>query len=78
MSKEDKVKLLETIKAIEDPTLLGQIKSNVAFFVSEADIVDDLTPAQLVQLDEAIAEADEGQTISLAAFKQEMREWETK
>lgn len=78
MSKEEKVKLLETIDAIEDPALLSQIMSNVAFFVSETDIIDDLTPAQLTQLDEAIAEADAGQTLSLAAFKKEMGEWRSK
>lgn len=78
MSKEDKVKLLETIDAIEDQALLGQIMSNVAFFVSETDIVEGLTPVQLNQLDEAIAEADTGQTLSLAAFKKKIGEWRSK
>lgn len=78
MSSDAKAKLLEAIGSIEDNVLLDQIMSNVAFLVSETDIVDGLTLAQLNQLDEAIAEADGNQTISLAAFKKEMAEWETK
>lgn len=78
MSKEVKSKLHETIDAIEDQSVLNQIMTNVKFLASENDVVDSLNETQLMELDEAISEADKGEVISLADFKKELNEWKQK
>ncbi len=41
----------------------------------QKDIIDLLTPDQLVELDEALKEADRDETISWDDFKKELAEW---
>lgn len=48
---------------------------DVAFYVTKKDIVDQLSPGQLKELDKVIEEADNKETISRDDFKKEMKEW---
>jgi phage terminase small subunit len=54
---------------------LKQIIEDVAFYTSGQDVVDTISPKQLKKLDEAISEADKGETLSWDEFKKEMNEW---
>jgi hypothetical protein len=54
------------------------VMEDVAFYTRKKDVVDELTPEQLAELDNAIHEADKGETISLNDFKKEMNEWRRK
>ena len=44
-------------------------------FTIKKDIVDELNAKQLEELDKAIKEADNGETISWDEFKKDMEEW---
>ena len=46
--------------------------------LQKKDIVSELTPSQLKELDKAIKEADKKETISWDDFKKEMNEWRKK
>ena len=78
MSKAVKSKIVQMLEGIEDETVLNQVMEEVAFYASKKDIVDELTPAQLKELDTAIEEADKKETISWDDFKKEMNEWRKK
>ena len=78
MSKELKIKIHKMLDNIEDETVLNQVMEEVAFYATKRDITDDLTPVQLKELDKAIAEADNKETISWNDFKKEMSEWRKK
>ena len=69
MSKEVKSKIQQMVEGIEDEAVLNQVMEDVAFYASKKDIVDELNPEQLKELDEAIKEADNKETISLDEFK---------
>ena len=64
--------MLDTIK---DKDILIQLMEDVAFYSSKKDIVDILTVNQLTELDAALTEADQNETITLDDFKKDMREW---
>ncbi len=51
---------------------------DVSFYASETDIVDELNNEQVKELDEAIKQADNGESISLDQFKKEIDEWRRK
>jgi hypothetical protein len=80
--EELKKKLHELIDGIEDEHILKVLNEDViAYMVTnmdedtnedEDDIEDDLTEEQLKELDEAIAEVDRGETITLEEFKKNM------
>ncbi len=48
---------------------------NAAFNTNKKDIVDELNAEQLEELDKAITEADNKETISWDEFKKDMNEW---
>lgn len=48
------------------------------FYASKKYIVDELTPDQLKELDKAIEEAGNKETISWDDFKKEMKDWKKK
>ena len=75
MSKAVKSKIVQMLEGIEDETILNQVMEDVAFYATKKDIVDQLTPGQLKELDKAIEEADNKETISWGDFKKEMKEW---
>ncbi len=82
--EELKKKLHELIDGIEDEHTLSVLNEDIVPYVIENqtqaahDVEDDLTEEQLKDLDESIAEADRGETISYEEFKKNMEEWRTK
>jgi len=78
MSKAVKSKIYKMLEEIKDENVLNQVMEDVAFYATKKDIVDDLSPAQLKELDKAIEEADNKETISWDDFKKEMNEWKKK
>jgi translation initiation factor RLI1 len=78
MSKAVKTKIYQLLDGIEDETVLNQVMEDVAFYAIKKDIVDQLSPGQLKELDKAIEEVDNKETISWCDFKKEMKEWKKK
>ena len=78
MSKEVKTKIYQLLDNIEDDAVLNQLMEEVTFYSTKKDITDELTPAQLQELDQAIEEADKKETIPWNDFKKEMNEWRKK
>ena len=75
MSKAEKSKrIVELLECIEDEVVLTQVMEDVAFYASKKDIADELNAEQLNDLDKAIEEANNNETISWNAFKSEMTE----
>ena len=70
-----KKKIYELLESIEDESILNQVMEDVSFYTSGQDVVDSISPKQLKELDEAISEADKGNTVSWDEFKKEMSEW---
>lgn len=66
------------LEGIEDETVLNQVMEDVAFYATKKDIVDELSPDQLTELDKAIEEADKNEIIPWDDFKKEMNEWRKK
>jgi hypothetical protein len=54
---------------------MKQSNTNQRRSVFQKDIIDLLTPNQLIELNEALKEADTDQTISWSDFKKELVEW---
>ena len=78
MNNSAKAKIYQMLEGIEDESILNQLMEDVAFYASKKDIADDLTPEQLRELDKAIQEADNKETVSWDDFKKEMNEWRKK
>ena len=66
------------LEGIEDKSVLNQVMEDVAFYATKKDIVDELSTNQLKELDKAIAEANNKETITWDDFKKEMNEWRKK
>jgi hypothetical protein len=75
MSKEVKSKIYKMIDSIEDENTLQMLMEDVAYYASDKDVAEELTKDQLRELDEAISEADNNETIDWNDFKKEMNEW---
>lgn len=75
MNNPLKQKIYELLESIEDESILNQVMEDVTFYTSGQDVEDTISPKQLKELDEAISEADKGETISWDEFKKEMNEW---
>jgi hypothetical protein len=75
MSKEVKSKIYRLIDSIEDENILQMVMEDVAYYASNKDVTDELSEEQLKELDKAILEADNNETIDWADFKKEMNEW---
>ena len=78
MSKDVKDKINKLLNEIEDEAVLNQLMEDVVFYASKKDIVDQLSPGQLKELDKAIEEADNKESITWDEFKKEMKEWKKK
>jgi cobalamin biosynthesis protein CbiG len=78
MSKAVKTKIYQLLEGIEDETILKQVMEEVAFYATKKDTIDELSSQQLKELDKAIEEADNKETISWNDFKREMNEWKKK
>jgi hypothetical protein len=82
-SKEElKKELHALIDSIDDEETLNVLHDDMVPLVierdSETDIIDELTPEQQKELEEAIKEADAGETISWEEFLNAMKRWRTK
>jgi len=75
MSKEVKSKIYKMIDSIEDEKTLQMVMEDVAYYASGNEVADELTKKQLQELDEAISEAENDETIGWNDFKKEMNEW---
>lgn len=78
MPSEVKLKIYKLLEEIEDEDTLNYLMEEIAFYASKKDIVDELDTGQLEELDKAIKEAQNGDTISFEEFKKEMNEWRKK
>ena len=78
MSKIVKTKIYQLLEGIEDEAVLNQVMEEVAFYATKKDVVDELNSDQLKELDKAIEEADNKETISWDDFKKEMKDWKKK
>ena len=78
MSKAVKTKIYQLLEGIEDEAVLNQVMEDVAFYATKKDAVDELNANQLKELDKAIEEADNKETVSWSDFKKEMKEWKKK
>ncbi len=56
-----------------------QLKEEISTYLasSDKDILDELTPDQLAELEEAIREDDRGEGIDYPEFKKSFDEWRT-
>lgn len=63
MSKEVKPKIYQLVDSIEDENILQMIEEDVGYYAGNKDIIDELSEEQLKELNEAIAEADNDETI---------------
>ena len=77
MSKAVKSKIYQLLEDIEDEEVLNQVMEDVAFYATKKDVVDQLDTTQLKELDKAIEEADNKETISWDDFKKEINECTT-
>lgn len=66
------------LESIEDEAVLNQLMEDVAFYASKKDIADELSSKQLKELDKAIEEVENKETISWDEFKKEMAGWRKK
>ena len=78
MAKAVKSKIVELLDQIEDERVLQQVMEDVAFYASKKDIVDELSPEQQKELDKAISQSDNNETIDWDEFKKEMNGWRRK
>ncbi|HEY6504123.1 MAG TPA: hypothetical protein VIZ28_09130 [Chitinophagaceae bacterium] len=78
MNNSAKEKIYQMLEGIEDETILNQVMEDVVFYTSKKDITDGLTPEQLQELEKAIEEADNKDTISWDDFKKETNKWREK
>ncbi len=78
MNNKIKSKIYELIETIDDKNILAQVMKDVNFYVDQLDITDELSSGQLKELDLAIAEANDKQTIDWNKFKRELDEWKSR
>jgi len=81
---ELKKELHEYIDSIDDEKTLMMVHEDVSIYLKKdanetsADEEDYLTPEQEAELEEAIRQADAGETMSYEEFKKKMALWHTK
>jgi predicted transcriptional regulator len=75
MNETLKSKIHELVDSINDEGTLMQVMEDVTYYATKKNIDDELTPAQQHELNEALSEADEGETITWEDFKNELNEW---
>lgn len=75
MNNELKAKIHKLIDKIEDEEALNSLIEDAAVYASKEETFDDLTEEQLMEIKEAIAEADRGETTSYEEFIKHTAEW---
>jgi len=78
-SKEIKKELHEYIDEMEDEETLWMLREDMVEYLKKGVKEDnELTKEQELQLEEAIRQADAGETMSLEEFKKKMSTWHSK
>jgi predicted transcriptional regulator len=75
MNETLKSKIHKLVDTIDDERTLIKVMEDVIYYASKKSIEDELTPVQQHELNEAISEADNGETITWEDFKNELNEW---
>ena len=75
MSKEVKSRIHLLIDSIKDENILQMVMEDVAYYADSKDIINELSKEQLKELNEAVTEADNRNTIDWIDFKKEIDEW---
>lgn len=75
MAEDIKSKIYRLIDSIDDETVLQMVAEDITYYAGEKDIMDDLDADQQQELDEAIREVDNKETIEWKDFVNEMNEW---
>ncbi len=75
MEHSVKSKIFKMVEDIDDENVLKMVMEDVAFYADKQDIMDELSEYQLKELDNAVKEADNKDTIDWSDFKKEMGEW---
>jgi len=75
MDNNIKKELHRLIDTIENEHVLNILKEDAVAYLSQQDILDELSPEQLQELNEAILEADRGEGITPETFRKEMYSW---
>ncbi len=78
MNDTVKNRIHKLVDGIHNEETLNQVMEDVAFYSSKEDVLDNLSVAQLKELDEAMKEADKNQVVTWADFKDELGEWKKK
>lgn len=78
MKSDTKSKIYKILDEIHDASILNMVMENITFYANETDILDELSEQQLTELNQAIKEADNEETISLDDFKNEINKWKRK
>ena len=73
-----KKELHEYIDNIDDEETLMAVHEDVTSYLKKNTEVEELTEEQEKQLEEAIRQADAGETMNFDEFKKKMEEWHTK
>ena len=74
--KQWKEELHQLIDSIDDEQVLQTLNEDIMPYVAKKDS-ESLTAEQLQELEEAIAAADNGETVSFDEFKSSMDKWRT-
>jgi len=78
-TKEIKKELHEYIDEMEDEETLWMLREDMVEYLKKGVKEDnELTKEQELQLEEAIRQADAGETMSLEEFKKKMSTWHSK
>ena len=75
MGDEVRSKIHQLIDSIENENILQLVMEDVAYYANEKDVTDELNEQQLEELDHAISEADNNETIDWDDFKKELNEY---
>jgi len=71
MSKEIKSKIYKMIDSIDDEKTFQMVMEDIAYYANGKEVADELTNEQLKELDEAISETENDETIDWTDFKKE-------
>jgi len=75
MNDDVKSKIYQLVDSIEDENILQMVMEDITYYAANKDILDELNEEQLKELNEAVSEADNNETIDWEDFKKEMNEW---
>jgi hypothetical protein len=78
MNNAIKLRIHQMLDDIKDETILQQVMEDVAFYANNKDLSNNLTIEDLNELDTAINQADNNETVSWQDFRKEMNEWKSK